>query len=43
MLDYTDGWTWFLAGLTATLAVTLLFLASVGIAAWRERRHPRSV
>ncbi|HEX9350794.1 MAG TPA: hypothetical protein VF877_05945 [Gaiellaceae bacterium] len=35
MLDFSKGWTWFVAGLSATVVVTLILFAVVGLAMWR--------
>jgi hypothetical protein len=39
MLDYTQGWTWFLSGLGTTLAVVLVLLAARAVAIRTERRR----
>jgi hypothetical protein len=44
MLDFTEGWTWFLAGLGVTFFAAVIFLAVLGIAWWcdEDRRSPHS-
>jgi len=42
MLDFSKGWTWFVAGLSATVVVTLILFAVVGLAMWRERHRSRA-
>jgi hypothetical protein len=43
MLDFTEGWTWFLAGLGATLLVFLLLLVMVFFARRSEQHgHDRT-
>ena len=42
MLDFTEGWTWFLAGLCLTFLVAVILFAAPRIAMWcdRDRNHP---
>jgi hypothetical protein len=42
MLDFTEGWTWFLAGLGVTCLVVVIFFAAHGVGMWSEqdRGHP---
>lgn len=40
MLDFTEGWAWFVAGLSATVAIVLFLLAIVGLAR-RSQERPR--
>jgi hypothetical protein len=37
MLDYTEGWAWFVSGATATLVVVLLLV----LTAWAAGRSQR--
>jgi len=39
MFDFTDGTTWFIAGLSTTVAVVLVLLAVIGIARLTERHR----
>jgi len=39
MLDFSKGWTWFVAGLGATVVVTMILFAVAGLATWSERRR----
>jgi hypothetical protein len=42
MLDFTEGWTWFLAGLGVTCFVVVIFFAALGVGMWsdQDRGHP---
>jgi hypothetical protein len=42
MLDFTEGWTWFLAGLGVTFFAAVIFFAILGIAMWsdEDRGYP---
>jgi len=42
MLDFSKGWTWFVAGLAATVLVTLILIAAARFAAWSERHRSRT-
>jgi hypothetical protein len=37
-----EGWTWFVAGLGATVVVTMILFAVAGLATWSERRRSRT-
>lgn len=39
MFDYSEGWTWFVSGLTATVVVTVLLLIAVWAAGRASRRN----
>jgi hypothetical protein len=39
MLDFTEGTTWFIAGLGTTVAVILIFLAVIAVARLSERHR----
>ena len=39
MLDFTHGTTWFAAGLTTTIILTLILSLVVAAATWAEYRH----
>jgi hypothetical protein len=36
MLDFTEGWTWFVAGLGVTCLVVVIFFAALGVAKWSD-------
>jgi hypothetical protein len=42
MLDFTEGWTWFLAGLGVTFFAAVIFFTILGIAMWsdEDRGYP---
>ncbi len=42
MLDFSKGWTWFVAGLGATVVVTLILFAVASLATWSERHRSRT-
>ena len=41
MLDFGQGWTWFVAGFSTTLGVTVLLVLAVAFAKRSESRHTR--
>jgi hypothetical protein len=43
MIDFTEGWTWFVAGFGLTFLVVVIFFAALGVGMWsdRDRGHPR--
>jgi hypothetical protein len=41
MLDFTQGWVWFVAGFSATLVVVLLLVGTAVAARSAERRQQR--
>ncbi len=45
MLDFAEGWTWFLAGLGVTLLVVVIFFAALGVAirSDQDRAHPHGL
>ncbi|HET7857212.1 MAG TPA: hypothetical protein VFL41_12220 [Gaiellaceae bacterium] len=45
MLDFTEGLTWFLAGLGVTVVVVVIFFAAIGIAmcSGQDRSNPHGI
>lgn len=41
MLDFGEGWSWFVAGFSATVGVTVLLLLVVAVAKRSHSRHTR--
>jgi hypothetical protein len=37
MLDFTEGWTWLVAGLGVTCVAVLVFFAVLGAGMWSDR------
>ncbi len=42
MLDFSKGWSWFVAGLATTVVVTLILIAAARFARWSEHHRSRT-